>query len=156
MWECAYRQAFPTLVTMQSVRNDGWAQRGGIDRVLILASGQTLTVDEKIRRKAYHDVLFEYLHRHDNGRRENGWIAKDLACNYIAYGWQTLGYAYLFPFQQLRRAWRDNRHEWVRDHFKSEARNRSYVSIGVCVPIHIVLDAITDAMRVTLKSAEPA
>ena len=32
-WIDMYRSAFPSLQSAVSVRNDGWAQRGGIDRV---------------------------------------------------------------------------------------------------------------------------
>lgn len=39
-WLDLYRQAFPTLVSAVCVRDDGWAQRGGIDRVLTLACGR--------------------------------------------------------------------------------------------------------------------
>jgi len=39
-WIDVYRTAFPGLVSAVSVRKDGWAQRGGIDRVLTLKSGK--------------------------------------------------------------------------------------------------------------------
>jgi hypothetical protein len=48
-WIPIYRRAFPTLMSAVSVDHDGWAQRGGIDRLLTLACGRTFTVDEKIR-----------------------------------------------------------------------------------------------------------
>lgn len=153
MWEEVYRRAFPTLEATYCVRNDGWAQRGGIDRVLMLKSGKTLYVDEKIRRKAYQDVLLEYKHVYKNGNWTPGWIAKDLACDYIAYAWEPLSLAYLLPFHQLRRAWHDNRKEWVANCFKSEADNGSYTTIGCCVPISDLLPAINDAMRIDFGGA---
>jgi hypothetical protein len=45
-WRDVYRAAFPGFATWVSVREDGWAQRGGIDRVITLKSGRTITVDE--------------------------------------------------------------------------------------------------------------
>jgi len=48
-WMDIYRKAFPTLISAVSVRSDGWAQRGGIDRVITLACGRTYTIDEKVR-----------------------------------------------------------------------------------------------------------
>ena len=48
-WMDIYRRAFPSLISAVSVRDDGWAQRGGIDRVLTLACGRVYTVDEKVR-----------------------------------------------------------------------------------------------------------
>lgn len=48
-WLDIYRKAFPTLISAVPVRNDGWAQRGGIDRVITLACGRVYTADEKVR-----------------------------------------------------------------------------------------------------------
>lgn len=72
-----YRQAFPTLVSAVSVRDDGWAQRGGIDRVLTLACGRTYTVDEKVRTNDWPDILLEEWS--DEARRSPGWVLKPLA-----------------------------------------------------------------------------
>jgi hypothetical protein len=36
-WLEIYPEAFPTMISALSVRNDGRAQRGGIDRVITLA-----------------------------------------------------------------------------------------------------------------------
>ena len=58
-WTDVYRGAFPDLLSMTNVRKDGWAQRGGIDRVLTLSSGKTITVDEKVREKVWPDILLE-------------------------------------------------------------------------------------------------
>ena len=151
MWEEIYRQAFPAFACMNDVRNDGWAQRGGIDRVIVLSSGKTVTVDEKIRRRSYADFCLEYKHDFYDGHSERGWVAKDLACDFIAYGWEPLGVAYLLPFHQLRRAWRDNAKAWVGQFHISRAENGRYVSIGCCVPVQTLLSAIADAMRVEWK-----
>lgn len=42
-WEETYREFFPGFASMVCVRDDGWAQRGGIDRVITLRSGRTIT-----------------------------------------------------------------------------------------------------------------
>ena len=41
-WEEVYRAAFPDFVAMHDVRQDGWAQRGGIDRQIVLEDGTVL------------------------------------------------------------------------------------------------------------------
>src|SRR5688572_29161879 len=82
-WRDVYRTAFPSLRSMVSVKEDGWAQRGGIDRVLTLSSGRTIYVDEKVREKDYGDIILEQWS--DVERRKPGWIQKPLACEYIAY-----------------------------------------------------------------------
>ena len=58
-WREIYEAAFPNFASMVSVRQDGWAQRGGIDRVVTLKSGRVVTIDEKVRSESYADILLE-------------------------------------------------------------------------------------------------
>lgn len=149
-WESIYRQAFPDFAGMVAVRQDGWAQRGGIDRLIVLASGRTLTVDEKARGEAWPDILLEYWS--DEGRRVRGWVAKDLACDYIAYALAAAGVCYLLPFQDLRRAWRRHHKRWVREYREVRAYNNGYVTVSVAVPIEVLLAALSSGME--LKAVE--
>ena len=157
-WEQVYRKAFPSFAGMVSVRSEGWAQRGGIDRVITLASGRTYSVDEKVRAEDWPDFLLEYWS--DFGRRVPGWVAKDLACDFIAYAFAPSKKCYLLPFAQLRRAWRDNSRDWVQaghgnsrgfHHVEAfnEERERAWTTVSIAVPIEIAMKAITDAMLVT-------
>lgn len=146
IWRQIYTQAFPSLQAMVSVRADGWAQRGGIDRVLTLASGKTLLVDEKVRQKDYGDVLLEYWS--DEGRRTLGWVAKDLACDFIAYALLPTAKCYLLPFQQLRYAWKKNGREWVSKYQRIEADNGTYKTISVGIPVDVLFGALRDAMTI--------
>jgi len=155
-WPRVYREAFPNLVTLASVRQDGWAQRGGIDRVLTLGSGKTLTVDEKVRYKDYNDVALEYWSVWRNGKGVTpGWVAKDLACDYIAYAWVPTERCLLLPFQELRRAWKKHAREWVdlgqrasAGFYVARAENDGYQTHSVCVPERVLLDAIRDCLTV--------
>lgn len=147
-WETVYRRAFHNLAGMTSVRHDGWAQRCGIDRVLTLTSGKTLTVDEKVRFKEYGDIALEYWS--DRDRRVPGWVAKDLACDYIAYAFVSSQRCFLLPFPQLRRAWRTHHASWVEKYKPPiEADNGNYVTICVGVPIDELLSKISDASVVS-------
>lgn len=143
IWDAVYRKAFPSFLTMACVRKDGWAQRGRIDRVITLESGRTITVDEKVRAKDYGDILLEYWS--DEARGVRGWVAKDLACDYIAYAVLPSRVCYMLPFQALRRAWRDNCREWITAYGRIEAKNQGYVTVSVGVPAARVLRAISDA-----------
>jgi hypothetical protein len=145
-WREVYEQAFPGLVSMTCVRGDGWAQRGGIDRVLTLGSGKTHTVDEKVRDKAWPDILLEIWS--DEKRRKRGWIQKELACDYIAYAFIPIATCYLLPFPTLRRAWRANGQDWIARFPRIEAKNTGYVTVSVAVPIGDLLNAMNDAMTV--------
>lgn len=150
-WLDVYRAAFPNLESAVCVRNDGWAQRGGIDRVLTLSSGKTLTVDEKVREEDWPDILLEYWS--DLGSKVPGWVAKDMACDFIAYAFVPSQTCYLIPFQTLRQAWRHNCNQWVARYKRVEAKNRRYVTVSVAVPTDVLLKSLGDAMRVSWGGA---
>lgn len=143
-WLDLYRSAFPSLVSAVSVRNDGWAQRGGIDRVLTLACGRVYTVDEKIRTSEWPDILLEQWS--DEERRIPGWVQKPLACDFIAYAFAPSQRCYLLPVALLQRAWRLNGRGWIEQYGQRRARNPRYVSTSVPVPIAELKQSITEAM----------
>lgn len=178
-WADVYEQAFPGCV-MQDMRGDGWWQRAGIDRLLNLPNGTRVSVDEKVRPKAKGDDLalevFSKWYGTGNerkkwygpGDRRNqlGWVAKPLACDYIAYAFALLRRCYLLPTRELQRAWLEHRSEWwkhaVEDDERApgephgpyrfvEAKNRGYVTLSVAVPVHVVLDAIRDSLIITWR-----
>lgn len=153
-WDEIYGKAFPGHLSAVSVRNDGWAQRGGIDRVVTLQSGKVVTIDEKVRQKSYGDILLEYWSNREN--KVPGWIAKDLACDFIAYAFIPDQTCYLLPFFSLRRAWRENHRDWVAMARNAEggyriveAQNPTYVTESVAVPIPDLLSAISQAQIVS-------
>ena len=153
-WSEIYRAAFPDLQAFASIRDDGWAQRGGIDRVLTLNSGKTLQIDEKVRFEEYDDILLEYWS--DIDRRARGWVAKDLACDYLAYAFHDSGRCYLLPFQELRRCWRLRCKDWVSRHKRIEAHNEGYITVSVAVPIDELMAAITDSLFISFTPEVPA
>lgn len=146
-WEPVYRAAFRNFASMVSVRADGWAQRGGIDRVITLKSGKTLTVDEKVRSVHYDDILLERWS--DQGKRTPGWIQKDLACDFIAYAFIPSQTCHLLPFPMLRRAWLQNGTQWIAEFKPVIAPNRGYQTESIPVPTARLLAAIMGAMTVS-------
>lgn len=145
-WEAVYRKAFPSFASTMLIRGDGWAQRGGIDRVVILASGKRYDIDQKVRERDWPDFCLEYYS--DKERKTLGWVAKDLACDFIAYAFIPSQRCYLLPFAALRRAWHDHGSDWMRRYGKIEARNHGWTTESVPVPIPVVLRAMQDAMLV--------
>lgn len=141
-----YRAAYPNVETLAYVRKDGWAQRGGVDRVVTLSSGKTITHDEKFREKVWNDFCLEYFS--DLRQKTRGWVAKDLACDVIAYAFVPIKTAYFLPFQTLREAWRRNHESWVSEYPKIDAENKTWITRSVAVPIPVVLDALGDAVRI--------
>jgi len=143
-WEVVYRNAFHNFAGMTNTREDGWAQRGGIDRVVSLGSGKTLTIDEKVRTKDYPDILLERWS--DRDRKAPGWVQQDLACDYIAYAFIPSQRCYLLPFQELRRAWIQHGREWANQYPAVLARNersgRKWVTECVPIPIPVLKEAL--------------
>jgi hypothetical protein len=151
-WETVYREAFPDMAAMVNVRDDGWAQRGGIDRVITLASARTINIDEKVREQDWPDILLEYWS--DRDRKIPGWVAKSLACDFVAYAFVPSQTCYLLNFQTLRRAWRLNRGVWVKEHPKIEAQNNGYVTVSVAVPIDELVSALGGATKIEWQWVE--
>ena len=143
-WLDLYRKAFPSLVSAVSVCDDGWAQRGGIDRVLTLACGRVYTVDEKVRSADWPDILLEQWS--DEARRSPGWVQKPLACDFIAYAFAPSRRCYLLPVAPLQRAWRLSGRQWVEQYGQRRARNVGDVSANVPVPIVELMGAMVRAM----------
>ena len=145
-WFNVYRSAFPDLAAAVSVRGDGWAQRAGVDRILTLTCGRTISVDEKVRERDWPDILLERWSNEES--RIPGWVQKPLACEYIAYAFVPSGKCYLLPTLMLQRAWRLHGREWIASCREVRAQNKSYCTVSVAVPIAELLAAISDAICV--------
>jgi hypothetical protein len=142
---------------MFNVRTDGAGQRNGIDRHIGLANGRTITVDEKVRSRDWPDFALEFWS--DHTRKQRGWVAKDLACDYLAYAFVPSARCYLLPFPQLRSAWRQHHRKWVNEyrdaerHYADNQENgRRWQTWFVPVPINVVLRAISDATLIRWES----
>lgn len=152
-WPVVYGKAFPGFKSMVSVRQDGWAQRGGIDRVITLSSGKTVTVDEKVRSKDWGDIALERWS--DRGRKVPGWIQKDLACDFISYAFVPSKRCFLFPFLTLRRAWILEGKNWIELATENAggfrvvlAENKGYTTESIAIPTDVLLASIRQAMIV--------
>lgn len=146
-WHEVYRAAFPGFAAAVCVRDDGWAQRGGIDRVITLKSGRTITVDEKVREKDWPDVLLERWS--DEAREIPGWVQKPLACDFIAYAFIPSQTCFLLPTLTLQRAWRIYGRDWCSKYGTVRARNNGYVTASIPVPRAVLFNSMSDAMQVT-------
>ena len=145
-WFEIYRKAFPTMRACVDVRKDGWAQRGGIDRVLTLECGRTIKIDEKVRQQAWDDILLERWS--DEARKLAGWIQKPLACEFINYAFIPIRTCYLLPTLTLQRAWKLHGRQWCARHKEIRAQNSKYVTVSVAVPISELFAALADAMKI--------
>ena len=142
-WQAVYRKAFPDLACFMANDHDNIAQRRGVDRVLLLNNQRVVYIDEKKRREVYQDILLEYI---SNDRtKAPGWINKDLAIDYLAYAFMPTYRCYLLDWLMLRRAWLRFGDDWKRRYPNIEAKNKSYSTWSVAVPITILCKVIQQA-----------
>lgn len=158
-WDKVYRSAFGASLKSHTRHTaDGWHQRAGIDRLLILQDSTVIRVDEKVRRKSYPDILLETESKYyGEGDRRNvqGWAIKHSASDYIAYAFEPTQVCYLLPFQLLRSTLRNNYSEWWdnadrRAHgFRwAMAKNPTYVTRSIAVPTELLMKSMSKSMCV--------
>ncbi len=174
-WCAAYRKVWPDLAQMIDMRHPGEHQKQGIDRVVILANGNVMTIDEKVRREQWPDLLVEIWSVYEN--QVPGWtIDPGKKCSHIAYLFMTTRTCILIPFDELRRAtianraeWeakagpmlRDRPHPWGTDGFRwvpalNERDNGShYTTWSIAVPRAVIQRAILAAMVVQWPRPQP-
>lgn len=167
-WDTVYRRAFPDFTTSVDLRADGWHQRAGRDRAIVLTSGRTVYVDEKVRSEAYDDVAVEVWSVYPKAANppyppvpsaKPGWARKPLDCDWLAYAFVPTQTCYLFPFLGVRAAFASYGSVWVeaatakRDGFGwVVAKNNRYDTVSIAVPIWTLRSAIADATTVTWSS----
>ena len=139
-WDAVYRKAFPNLTFHHISSGDTQSQRMGIDRIIHLSNGRTLQINEKKRSKDYGDILLEYVSM--DTTKAPGWIEKDLSIDYLAYAFIPSKKCYLFPWPALRSTWAVNKAQWMRNYKTVVARNQSYNTLSLAVPIPILWSAV--------------
>jgi hypothetical protein len=151
-WDVLYRRFFgPDFVAAVPMPTNSLAQKCGIDRVVILKSGQTVRVDEKLRHTDHEDVLLEY----DSGHGP-GWIVKETQADFYVYVWKPSQRALFLDAQALKRAWRTFGEGWVRQYGDIEARNPRYTSRSCPVPLDVLNDALVQVVQVTFEGVREA
>jgi len=151
-WDVVYRKAFPNLVNHMPTPGDVASQRMGIDRVIFLANGRTIQIDEKKRGKEYGDILLEYISVDTTGAP--GWIEKDLAIDFLAYAFIPSGRCYLFSWPLLRLAWQTNRERWKALYRPVIARNQRYKTFSLPIPIPELQRCIARCLIIDVQPQE--
>jgi len=158
LWEETYKQAFPGFIGMHYHESDGWHQRHGIDRSIILANSKQILVDEKVRgtnkktEKVYADIAIEYQSSVEHNTP--GWAEKSLLADYIAYAILPLGKCYLLPVLQMQEAWRKNKTDWIRKYGYNDSQNSGYRTRFCPVPHKELYMAIGRELRVEFEPVE--
>lgn len=138
-WVDLYRKTWPNMIACVRIDKDSVYQRWGVDREVLLATGQRITVDEKKRRKDYRDMCIEewsVFHGPNDARNKIGWtLDLNKRCDYIAYAVVPASRCYLLPFDLLRRTARRFLDDWKKRYQPPRpAVNKSYVTVNVGVP----------------------
>ena len=154
-WHAVYWKAFPNVVTIE-LCSDLPRQKQGIDRLLHLSNGKALTVDEKKRGREYADILLEYTSCEE--RNTPGWIERDLAIDYLAYGFMQSQRCYLFPWAMLRRAWAQFGQDWKAKYRPVRAAtmigSTQYHTLSVAVPIDVLRRAVSTAAIIDVSKGQ--
>jgi hypothetical protein len=159
LWEECYRRMFPTMAAMVNHRADGWHQRLGIDRSVILADSRQYKIDEKIRWRnkktgiVYKDIAIEEFS--DLHRQKPGWASKPLIADYLAYAIGPIGKCYLMPIPQLQSAWAANKDYWKKQFPRPiDAPNDGYTTRSYGIPVNILFGAIGATLRCDFTPCE--
>lgn len=147
-WFEVYKKAFPNMVNLMLCSGDTQSQRMGIDRLILMANGKVLMIDEKKRKEDYPDVLLEYISVDTTGAP--GWIEKDLSIDYLAYAFMKSKRVYLFDWLALRRAWMHYKNDWIAKYQRITAQNNGYKTISVAVPTDTLRYAVSLATVIQL------
>lgn len=119
-------------------------QKKGIDKILILNTGQKISIDEKKRRENYNDILLEIWSNYEN--KVKGWLFTS-CCHYIVYAIMPTNKVYLLPMILLRKAWRSHEFLWIKSFPKIIAKNPNYNTISIGITPNILLSAIKFEME---------
>lgn len=164
IWGEVYKKAFPDMVGMQSYRADGFWQREGVDRGILLKTSKQLYVDEKVRGRnkktgnIYEDIALEYLSSKES--KTPGWVCKPLRADYIAYLIAPLGKCYLLPVIQMQSAWERNKVEWIGNSWPIQAKNfdektgRAWTTLSCAVPVNVLFKEIGKDLRISFEPFE--
>ena len=157
-WGEVYHRAFPNMATMINHRQDGWHQRAGIDRSIILDNSKQILVDEKVRgrnrktNKVYPDIALEYISNDRTGTP--GWVCKPLQADYIAYAIAPFGQCFLLPVIQLQAAWNKRKTDWLNEYGSKPAKNDGYYTWFCPVPEKVLFWAIGQELRIPFTPCE--
>lgn len=153
------------MIGMHDHRNDGYHQRNGIDRSIILSNSKQLLIDEKTRFRnkktgeAYTDIALESLS--DMERGIPGWAVKDIMADYIAYLIAPIGKCYLIPVLQMQLAWKKYGAEWAENARPIKAVNkdrnsgRTWITLSTPVKPRVLYRAMLEFLQVDCEVWDP-
>ena len=133
-----YLNKFPMVIDIEEVE-ELELQKKGVDIKLCFEDGSFLYIEEKLRRQDYGDIFLEIIA--NSSKKSLGW---SLTCqaDYIAYIVEPTARVYLLPVQILKMALLNNYNNWIFEYGTKKSNNLTYYSLGVCVGIDVLYEAI--------------
>jgi len=107
----------------------------GIDRYY-----KGFKIEHKMRTIYYPDILFEIV-SNDN-TNTLGWAEKKLDCDVFVYGWLPINTVYVFEYKDFKKTWEMNKKVWISKYNRKVAKNDTYNTISIPVPITELLNKI--------------
>ena len=147
-WEAAYRVVFPRFQSMNYHMGDGWHQRAGIDRTIVMTDSRIVRLDEKVREIDYGDILLEEYTIDKYGIKAEGWVSKSSLSDYIAYLILPSGKLYLLPVLQLQAVWEIFGEEIKHIGKMVEARNEWGTTVSWALKPEAIYEYINKVSRV--------
>lgn len=123
-WATCYEHYWPGRPVIDRTEDPNYQLRG-IDRTVALANGTNAEIEEKSRDRFYSgDILLELVS--DVRRKTDGWLV-DLhkQSTHLAVLYKPSELCFLFPFDELKRAWTANETRW------------KYLAMGDWTPQHV-------------------
>jgi hypothetical protein len=151
-------------------------QRAGVDRMVCLESGRVVQIQEKVRvpyaksaqRRWPSEIFMEYENVGSDGSAWPGWAELKLDCDYILY-MIVVGLGRVInclDWRLTQRTWQDHKLIWKeeasnaqigdcdrrgRPLIRSEvAKNETYVTRGLVVPLDRLFEAMRDSATLSL------
>lgn len=153
-----YKRAFYNFDFCKRSKNGNTpAQKTGADVIVYLTSDRVERIDEKFRyRKDWSDIALEYIS--NETRQTLGWMEKDLGIDYLCYAFVLIKRVYLFPWQQLKIVWNQNKIDWLKlaEQKKNgfsivKAPNFSYYTLSCAIPTDLLIDKIKESIVIQFK-----
>jgi hypothetical protein len=142
-----YRRYFKNVIKIETIDNKS-RQNSGIDRQVTLQSGETITTQEKWRKREFtNDLLIEYcsVYRNDECKK-SGWIYH-IDADYIFTVYAPSQKVLIYPVVQLKLAWDEYEKYWLKTYPKKVAHNNDYDSLNVPIPCNVLEKAIQEKMQ---------
>ena len=137
-WTIAYNRLFGGIRGQAIAPKGSAEQKAGIDRWVTLASGETVSVQEKTRKRQVRDLLLELRHVAADGRTWAGWANQDGKADFLLYVSKTDGECRLWRTADLQRVLRRNYFGWQKRFPIRCSRNRGYETEFICVPLSLL------------------